>query len=107
MAHGGRRKLSRKQRRQAGIGRDRSRVKSDEVVARALREAPETDLPTGDDSISPRETVPQPAVESQPLGDLSYVPADMRRIAMLAVLTFVLLGVAAVVLGSGAEWMGF
>ena len=106
MPQGGRRKLSRKQRKRAGVGRDRPRVRPDEAVARALRQAPETDRAAEDESVSPRETPPQPTVESQALGDLSYVPADMRRIAMLAVLMFVLLGVAAVVLGGAAEWVG-
>lgn len=106
MAQGGRRKLSRRQRKRWGVGRDRSRVKSDDAVARALRKAPETDRTTRDASISPRETAPPP-VESQALGDLSYVPADMRRIALLAVVMFILLGVAAVVLGGAAEWMSF
>ena len=105
MAHTGRRKLSRRQRRRAGIARDRSRTKSDEAVAQALRQAPEVDRAPADEMISSGETAPTAPVESQPLGDLSYVPADMRRIAILAVLMFVLLGVAAMVLS--AEWTGF
>ena len=105
MAHPGRRKLSRRQRKRAGIGRDRSKARSDEAIARALRQAPETDRTTADKSAPAPETAPATPAESQALGDLSYIPADMRRIAILAVLMFVLLGVVAMVFG--AEWVSF
>ena len=107
MAHAGRRKLSRRQRKRAGLGRDRSRPRSDEAIARALRRAPETNRATGDTPISSPEAPAATSAESQALGDLSYVPADMRRIAVLAVVMFVLLAVAAVVLGTGSQWIGF
>ena len=107
MAHAGRRKLSRRQRKRAGLGRGRSRPTSDEAIARALRQAPESDRATGDASSSPPEAPPTASAESQALGDLSYVPADMRRIAILAVIMFVLLAVVAAVLGAGSQWISF
>ena len=74
MAHPGRRKLSRRQRKRAGLGRDRSRPRSDEAIARALRQAPETNRATGDTPISLPEAPAATSAESQALGDLSVRP---------------------------------
>ena len=77
------------------MGRNRTREKSDDVLARAIRRTPEIDQAISDGS---RPADPPAAVQTEALGDLTYVPRDIRRIAMLAVVMFVLLGIVAVVL---------
>ena len=95
MALGGRKKPSRRQRKRAGIGRAQARINPDEIVAQAVQRSPEINKPADD---TRRPTSPPVAGRSEPLGDLTYVPRDIRRIAMLAVVIFALLGIAAVVL---------
>ena len=98
MALSGRKKPSRRQRKLASIGRDRPRVKPEEAVAYASRRRGDMDPAGRDTAGSTDRPEPATAAQSQPLGDLTYVPRDIRRIATLATVIFVLLGVAAVVL---------
>ena len=97
MAPSGRKKLSRRQRKRAGLGRDWVRSKPDDVVAHAIRRSPEIAKATGYGSRPASAPRPLATAQSDALGDLTYVRGDIRRIAILAVVMFLLLGIVVVV----------
>ena len=98
MAEKGRKKDSRRQRQRSGLPRQRKRTSASQVVERVMLEAKRgADTPSvATPAVTPSHVEVQRHAE--PLGDLSYVPRDIRRIAMLATAMFVLLALAAVVL---------
>ena len=98
MAEKGRKRVSRRQRRRFGLARERKSASASQVVERVMLEAKRgaDAVPVETPTAAPSNVEVQR--QAEPLGDLSYVPRDIRWIAVLATAMFVLLAVAAVLL---------
>ena len=98
MPVGARKKPSRRERKRSGVARHRPRATLDDVVAQVKRQVPEQPPIRSVWPLGVPSRGEQPGVKLEPLGDLTYLSGDIRRIAILACLMFLLLGIVAVVL---------
>lgn len=99
MPVGARKKPSRRERKRSGVARHRPRATLDDVVAQVKRQVPKQPPSRSEEALIGAASGEQPVVRSEPLGDLTHLPGDIRRIVILALLMFLLLGIVAVVLG--------